>query len=175
MCGPSRCGGSFHETKRNEYVCRWAGPQGASPRARLEYSTDVQFVKTRSTESMELRGHRCMMLARTLFLAEVHAMHIVVVNIRVKDARAAEFLNATRQNVRATLKEPGVRRFDLLRESAASSRFLLIEVYDTAEDQTRHKESAHYRRWAEEVEPLLAEPRSRTIYDSCFPQASGWE
>ncbi|HET6845584.1 MAG TPA: antibiotic biosynthesis monooxygenase [Anaerolineales bacterium] len=102
-------------------------------------------------------------------------MHIVIVNIQVKDDRVQEFLTITQRNVSATLQEPGVRRFDLLRETLAPARFLLVEVYDTADDHARHKESAHYKRWAEEVEPLLAAPRSRTIYGSCFPHESGWE
>ena len=65
-------------------------------------------------------------------------------------------------NVQETLKEPGVTRFDLLRESAAPNRFLLVEVYRQASDHSRHKETGHYKRWAAEVEPLLAAPRSRT-------------
>ena len=53
--------------------------------------------------------------------------------------------------------------------------FVLVEVYGTPEDHARHKESSHYKRWAEEVEPWLSAPRSRTIYESCLPRQSGWE
>jgi quinol monooxygenase YgiN len=109
------------------------------------------------------------------FLEEVSNMHIVIVSIHVKDDRAGDFLTMTQRNVRETLKEPGVRRFDFLRESVEPTRFLLIEVYDTVEDHTLHKATAHYRRWAEEVEPVLASPRSRTLYESCLPHESGWE
>lgn len=102
-------------------------------------------------------------------------MHVVNVGIRVKDDRVEEFLDATLRNIRETLKEPGVRRFDLFRERATPTRFLLFEVYDAEADHARHKESAHYKRWAAQLESLLAEPRSRTIYESCFPRESGWE
>ncbi len=45
-------------------------------------------------------------------------MHVVIVSISVKHDRIDKFLAATLHNVRETLREPGVRRFDLLREAA---------------------------------------------------------
>jgi (4S)-4-hydroxy-5-phosphonooxypentane-2,3-dione isomerase len=102
-------------------------------------------------------------------------MHIVIVSIHVKDDRIDDFLGATQRNVQETLKEAGVRRFDLLRQADDPTRFLLVEVYRESDDHARHKDTPHYRRWADEVEPLLAAQRSRTIYESCFPRESGWE
>jgi quinol monooxygenase YgiN len=102
-------------------------------------------------------------------------MHIVVVNVLVKHEHLDDFLAATRANVRETLKEPGVKRFDLLRRADDPSRFLLIEVYRRAEDHASHKQTAHYKRWAAIAEPMLAEPRTRLLYESVFPEESGWE
>lgn len=102
-------------------------------------------------------------------------MHIVIVEMQVKPDQENEFLTITQRNVRETLREPGVRRFDLLHEAGGSARFLLIEVYERANDHAHHKETAHYKRWAEEVGAVLAAPRSRTIYESCFPHESGWD
>lgn len=102
-------------------------------------------------------------------------MHTVIVTIRVEPGRIDEFVKETLENVRATLKEPGVMRFDLLREAEDPSRFLLVEVYRHAEDQVSHKETAHYKRWAAEVETLLAEPRTRKIYHTLSPMDSGRE
>lgn len=96
-------------------------------------------------------------------------MHTAVVFIHVKHERGDEFLAATLENVRASLMEPGVKRFDLLREKEDPDRFLLIEVYGESADQARHKETAHYRRWATVAEPLLAEPRRRTICEGPLP------
>lgn len=102
-------------------------------------------------------------------------MHIVLVSIHVGVQGIGEFLAATRENVRESLKEEGVTRFDVLRNAEDQNRFLLVEVYRQAQDQARHKETAHYKRWAAAVEPLLAESRTRLIYHSVFPQESGWE
>lgn len=102
-------------------------------------------------------------------------MHILIVSIHVKASCVDDFKAATLRNVQESLKEPRVARFDLLCEAGDPTRFLLVEVYQKAEDHAAHKQSAHYQRWAEQVEPLLAEPRSRISYESCFPRESGWE
>ena len=102
-------------------------------------------------------------------------MHIVLVSIHVQPEHVDEFIEATRANVRETLKEEGVLRFDLLRRAEDPDRFLLVEVYRQPEAHARHKVSAHYMRWADAAEHLLAEPRTRLIYGSVFPRESGWE
>ena len=102
-------------------------------------------------------------------------MHIVVVSIHVQAEHVSAFLAATRDNIRATLKEPGVERFDLLRQADDPGRFLLVEVYRQAEDHARHKATEHYKHWASIAEPLMVEPRTRIIYESAFPRESGWE
>jgi len=101
-------------------------------------------------------------------------MHVVVVSIHVAAAKVEQFLAATLENVRETLKESGVVRFDLLRATDDPTRFLLVEVYHGPQDHLSHKETAHYKRWAAAAEPMMSEPRTRTIYQSAFPRESGW-
>jgi len=102
-------------------------------------------------------------------------MHVLLVHLRVKPEKAEEFIAMTRENVHETLKEQGVLRFDLLHQTDDPGHFLLFEVYRQAEDHARHRETAHYKRWNAAAEPLMMEPRTRTILHSVFPQASGWE
>ena len=101
-------------------------------------------------------------------------MHIVHVFIHVKTDKVEEFKAATVDNARNSLKEPGVARFDFIRQADDPTRFVLVEVYRTSEDAAKHKETAHYNRWRESVEPLLAEPRTRTIFQNVFPDEAGW-
>jgi len=101
-------------------------------------------------------------------------MHIVVVSIHVKPGKAGEFSNLTRENVRETLRENGVVRFDLLQQKDDPDRFVLFEVYRRPEDHEEHKLTAHYQAWNLAAQALMAEPRTRTIYSSAFPQESGW-
>ncbi len=101
-------------------------------------------------------------------------MHIVHVFIRVKPDKFAEFLEATADNVTHSIEEPGIARFDFLQQEDDPTRFLLVEVYRTPEDAARHKETAHYKRWREAAEPLMAEPRTRIIYRNIQPGETGW-
>lgn len=101
-------------------------------------------------------------------------MHIVHVFIRVKPDSLEAFKAATLDNARHSLQEPGVARFDVLQQSDDPTRFVLVEVYRTPDDPARHKETAHYQRWREVAEPLLAEPRTRVVYANVFPEDAGW-
>ncbi len=101
-------------------------------------------------------------------------MYIVHVFIRVRPDSLEAFQAATLDNARHSLQEPGVARFDVLQQADDPTRFVLVEVYRTPEDPARHKETAHYQRWREVAEPLLAEPRTRVVYANVFPEDAGW-
>ena len=102
-------------------------------------------------------------------------MFIVHVFIHVKAEQVEAIKAASLENAKNSLQEPGVARFDLIQQADDPTRFVLVEVYRTPEDAPKHKESAHYNRWREVAEPMLAEPRSRIIYSNVFPDESGWD
>ena len=101
-------------------------------------------------------------------------MYIVHVFIHVKPDKLEEFKQATRANAAGSIQEPGVARFDVLQQADDPTRFVLVEVYRTQEDAAKHKETAHYNRWREAAEPLMAEPRSRIIFQNIVPDDAGW-
>ncbi len=101
-------------------------------------------------------------------------MYIVHVHIHVKPEFLEAFKEATLENARNSVQEPGVARFDVIQQADDPTRFVLVEVYRTPDDPARHKETAHYNRWREAVEPMLAEPRSRVVYVNLFPDETGW-
>ena len=101
-------------------------------------------------------------------------MHIVLVSVRVKPEAVPAFLGATLDNARASALEPGVARFDVLQQGDDPTRFVLVEVYRTPLDPARHKETPHYKRWRETVEPMMAEPRRGIVYRNLFPDDAGW-
>lgn len=45
------------------------------------------------------------------------------------------------------MKEWGNLRFDVLQNVEKPSEFLLVEVYRTAADAAKHKETRHYLEW----------------------------
>lgn len=103
-------------------------------------------------------------------------MLIVHVHIHVKPELVDAFIAATLDNARNSVQEPGVVRFDLIQQEDDPTRFLLQEIYRTAQDPARHKETSHYARWREVAEPMMAEPRTRAVYRALFPDATPeWE
>ncbi len=101
-------------------------------------------------------------------------MLIVHVHVHVKPESVAAFRAATIANARASVKEPGIARFDVLQDEADPTRFVLVEAYRTADAPARHKETAHYQAWRDAVAPMMAEPRSSVKYFNVFPDDAGW-
>ena len=101
-------------------------------------------------------------------------MYIVHVHLKVKPDCLDTFKAACIDNAYHSLQEPGVARFDVIQQQDDPTRFTLVEVYRTAADPAKHKETAHYNRWREVAEPLLAEPRTRTIYANVYPLDQDW-
>ena len=102
-------------------------------------------------------------------------MLIVHVFVRVKPESADAFVAATLENARNSVREPGVVRFDFMRQEDDPTRFTLIEVYRTPEDPARHKATAHYAAWRDAVEGMMAEPRRSLKYAELFPGPERWE
>jgi len=101
-------------------------------------------------------------------------MHIVHVFVHVKPDQVETFKAATIENARHSVEEPGIARFDVIQQMDDSTRFVLVEVYRTADDPARHKQTAHYLAWRDTVEAMLAEPRASVKYANVFPDEGGW-
>ncbi len=101
-------------------------------------------------------------------------MYIVHVHVHVKGEHVEAFKQATVENAHDSVLEPGVARFDVIQQTDDPTRFVLVEVYRTAADAGRHKETGHYARWRDAVVPMMAEPRSGIKYANVFPDEAGW-
>jgi quinol monooxygenase YgiN len=100
-------------------------------------------------------------------------MLIVVVHVRVRPAYIEAFKEASMANAAASVKEPGIARFDVIQQADDPSRFLLVEVYRNAEAPAAHKVTEHYRAWRDAVETMMSEPRFSVKYHSVFPGEEG--
>jgi quinol monooxygenase YgiN len=101
-------------------------------------------------------------------------MLIVHVHAHVKPEFVEAFRQATAENARNSVREPGIARFDVVQQQDDPTRFVLIECYRTPEAPAAHKETAHYARWRDAVAPMMAEPRSSVKYSNVFPEDAGW-
>ena len=102
-------------------------------------------------------------------------MYIVQVFVDVKPEFIDAFIAETQANAAASLNEPGIVRFDVLRSVDDPNRFLLVEVYRTKDDPAKHKETQHYQKWNQTVTEMMAAPRTKMVYDNVFPEDKGWK
>ena len=101
-------------------------------------------------------------------------MFVAHVHVHVKPEFVEPFRQATLDNARLSLQEPGIARFDVIQQLDHPNRFVLVEVYRTPEDPGKHKETAHYQTWRDAVADMMAEPRSSVKYHNVFPDDLGW-
>lgn len=102
-------------------------------------------------------------------------MLIVHLSVHVKPDAVDAFVAATLENARDSVMEPGIVLFDVVQQDDDPTRFLLIEIYRTAEDPAKHKETAHYATWRDTVTPMMAEPRTSVKYHALYPDTPAWE
>lgn len=95
-------------------------------------------------------------------------MMIVHVHVRVKPEVVEAFREATIENARLSVQEPGIARFDVIQQEDDATRFLLIEVYRSPEAAVAHKGTAHYAKWRDAVADWMAEPRKSVKYSAVF-------
>jgi len=102
-------------------------------------------------------------------------MLIVHVLVHVKPDAVEAFKAVSAENARHSVQEPGIARFDVIQQEDDPTRFVLVEVYRTAADPARHKETAHYATWRDTVAPMMAAPRRAVKYANIFPDEQGWD
>jgi autoinducer 2-degrading protein len=96
-------------------------------------------------------------------------MIVTLVHIWVKDSVIEDFVAATIENHKKSVKEPGNLRFDILRDAANPAKFVLFEAYETEEAAAAHKNTAHYRIWRDTVVDWMAQPRQGIKHIIVYP------
>ena len=98
-------------------------------------------------------------------------MHVTLVDVRVKPEHVADFIEATRANHLASVREPGNLCFDVLQSPQDAGRFLLYEVFGSVEAAAAHRQTAHYLKWRDAVADWMAAPRVGVQYRRLYPEA----
>jgi len=101
-------------------------------------------------------------------------MIVIHVHAHVRPDAVEVFREASVRNATHSVQEPGVARFDVVQQQDDPTRFILVEVYRSADAVAAHKATAHYAAWRDAVAPLMAEPRTGIKYSNVFPDDSGW-
>ena len=87
---------------------------------------------------------------------------VLVVEFQLKPGARGEFRKLVDANARASSKEPGCRRFDVLEPEGEGDRILLYEIYADREAFNAHVASDHYAAFAEASASLVARKSAST-------------
>jgi len=101
-------------------------------------------------------------------------MLVVHVKVQVKPEFIDAFKEATIANASASVREPGIARFDVVQQLDDPACWILVEAYKTAEAPAAHKETAHYIAWRDTVAPMMASPRTSVKFANVFPADGAW-
>ncbi len=85
---------------------------------------------------------------------------VVHVSCHVQADCVDAFRDAALINARASVQEAGIETFDVLQDLTDPSRFVIVEVFRTAEAPALHKETEHYKVWRDTVATMMVTPRS---------------
>ncbi len=96
-------------------------------------------------------------------------MIVTCVSVHVKSEHVDAFIQASMENARNSVQEPGNLRFDVLQCAEDSTRFMLYEAYESEDAAAAHKQTPHYLQWREDVAPWMAQPREGVKHNILFP------
>ena len=101
-------------------------------------------------------------------------MLVVHVHVQVKLECIDDFKTATLNNAQASIREPGIARFDIVQQTDDPTRFVIIEAYRDSAAPDLHKATSHYSIWRDTVATMMAAPRSSVKFTSIFPADADW-
>ena len=101
-------------------------------------------------------------------------MLIVHVHVQVRPESVQQFIDATLENARNSIREPGIARFDIVQQTDDPTRFVFVEVYRDDTATKAHKETAHYAKWRDTVAPMMNAQRTSVRFSNVFPEDKDW-
>lgn len=101
-------------------------------------------------------------------------MLIVHVHVHVRSECVQEFCQATIENARNSIQEPGIARFDVVQQTDNPTQFVLVEAYHDEAATKAHKETPHYAKWRDTVAQMMAETRTSVKFTNLFPESKEW-
>lgn len=102
-------------------------------------------------------------------------MIVRIITARVKSGMEADFEAATTKNHEGSVAEPGVLRFDVLRDEGNPGVYYLYEAYRDQAATVAHKETGHYKVWRQAVADMLEGERASVACAVVAPaDPEGW-
>ena len=102
-------------------------------------------------------------------------MVVLHVTVQVKPERLAQFLEAVRHDaVHSENDEPGCLRFDVHQDRDDPNRLYYYEVYRNEAALEAHRQTSHFKLYAEQTKDWLAGPPERRFGKNLIPDDAAW-
>ena len=102
-------------------------------------------------------------------------MVILHVTVQVKSEHLVEFLDAVRHDaVHSEKDEPGCLRFDVVQDREDPNRFYYYEVYKDEAALEAHRQTPHFKLYAEKTKNWLAGTPERRFGKNLIPSDAAW-
>ena len=102
-------------------------------------------------------------------------MIVLHVSIQVKPEHVAEFLDVVRYDAEHSEKdEAGCLRFDVIQDRDVANHFYFYEVYRDEAALAAHRETSHFKYYAEKTQAWLAAPPERRFGINLIPADAAW-
>lgn len=102
-------------------------------------------------------------------------MVVLHVTVQVKPAHVNEYFAAVRHDAEhSEADEPGCLRFDVVQDRDDRNRFYLYEVYRDEAALEAHRQSPHFKLYAEKTSDWLAAPAERRFGRNLIPADTNW-
>jgi quinol monooxygenase YgiN len=93
----------------------------------------------------------------------------------VKPEHLAEFLEAVRHDaIHSEKDEPGCLRFDVVQDRDDPNRLYYYEVYKDQAALEAHRNTPHFKLYAEKTKAWLAAPPERRFGKNLIPSDGAW-
>ena len=102
-------------------------------------------------------------------------MVVLYVTVQVKPECVAEYLELIRHDAEHSEKdEPGCMRFDVIQDLEDPNRFYYYEVYRDEGALEAHRQTPHFKQYAEKSPALLAALPERRFGKNLIPSDAAW-
>jgi autoinducer 2-degrading protein len=102
-------------------------------------------------------------------------MDILLVEVNVKPERLADFLTLIQYDAEHSENdEPGCLRFDVLQDAEDPHKFWYYEVYKDEVARMAHRETPHFKKYADESADMMSSPVVRHMVRNAVPSDVNW-
>lgn len=89
--------------------------------------------------------------------AAEEGLYINAVDLVIVPSEMSKFLEAVKENGANAVKEPGCRTFNISVQQSNPNHVFLYEVYDNAAALEAHRQTPHFKKFAETTKTMVAD------------------